>query len=180
MHAAAPDDLAALARVLAAARPAGRLLALGDATPELVRALADGMDLGSALVVVTTTAAGRARLASVARDELRLNLHHQPAETFVADVAGHHFDLILVEATEAASVPWTALVDRLADGAMLLARGVPELASGLLASDPRLRLARPPGDAVVLAARRRSDPPTHRRGGSRARRAGRRLSAGPG
>jgi len=169
----------ALARVLAASRPAGVFLCVGEGAGEAGAWVLDGMDLASRLVVVVEDTHAAECLRAVFDDDLRVTVHVQDAAAFLGDVRDHRFDLI-TDVARYGSPRLTELeLDRLAPGAFFMIRRnlgslveMPAAAGGRQsAMDPAtFVLAHLPQElGVTLLARRAPRPEARRRGGRRAR-----------
>lgn len=88
-------ELGGVLRVLAASKPAGAFLCLGEDVGEAGAWILDGMDWSSGLVALVQ----RPHEAVVLERELgrdpRVSVHRQDARAFLGDVRAHRFDLIV-------------------------------------------------------------------------------------
>jgi len=88
----------ALLRVLAASKPAGRLLELGTGTGIATCWLLDGMDPASELISVDTDASVQAVAREAFEDDARLTLVTEDAVAFLRRQKSSSFDLVFADA----------------------------------------------------------------------------------
>ena len=169
--------LGGLCRVLAASRPGGVLLAVGDGAGAAGIWIRHGMDLASRLVIVTDADAAGPLRAEL-DDDLRVTVHVQDPAGFLADVHAHRFDLVVDASPDPPRARTRLAVAGLAPGGLYVTRGgaagVAEAISGgneTRGGAGRLFLATLPGaPGITLVARGPAGASTRRRGGRRARR----------
>jgi predicted O-methyltransferase YrrM len=176
LRAAAEPGAGELARALAASKPGGVFLQVGDGSPLLSAWLLDGMDITSRLITVV----GAAELTGVAKrtigDDIRVAVHEQDVLAFFEDIRAHQFHMIVFEGWPPESAVIGGAVGLLAPGGLLLVlcadRSAPdEGALALLGEDARVRIVEVSGAArAVLAVRTPVTPSPLRRLGRRGRR----------
>jgi predicted O-methyltransferase YrrM len=88
-------EFARMARALAASKPAGTFLCIGEGAGEIGAWVLDGMDHSSGLVVLVQDKCEAAVLERELDRELRASVHLQDAASFLIDVHAHRFDLIV-------------------------------------------------------------------------------------
>lgn len=168
--------LGELCRVLAASRPGGVFLAMGEGAAAIATWIQDGMDLASRLVVLVEDGAARS-LGAPFDDDLRITVHAQASGAFLEDVRAHRFDLIAdLHPGASADVSPRALAV-LAAGGFCVSRHDATALDAAIAAGPDIgvdtrslvltRLAGEPGITLVVRGPRRA--PARRRGGRRAR-----------
>ena len=175
--------LGQVSRVLAASRPAGVFLSLGEAAGETGAWVLDGMDLASRLVAVLEDKHEADTLGALFGDDLRVTVHLQDAVDFLTDVRDHRFDLITdLNAGECAELTRLAL-ERLAVGGFYMTRQPVAALAEMLSATATVEgqavaaldfnafaLAHLPAElGVTLIVRRTQRPEAKRRGGRRAR-----------
>jgi hypothetical protein len=89
---------------LAASKPRGTFLCLGEGAGGAATWILDGMDLSSGLVVLVRAPEEGAALEPELERDLRVSVHRQDAQGFLRDIHAHRFDLIadLVDGEHAA------------------------------------------------------------------------------
>jgi predicted O-methyltransferase YrrM len=111
-----PPYVGEVLRVLAVAKPGGRLLEIGTGTGIATAWLLDGMDERSSLVSVDNDSAALAVAAEVLGEDRRLRLVHADGEDFIKQVADMRFDLIFADSIPGKHVRIAETLDLLRDG----------------------------------------------------------------
>jgi hypothetical protein len=163
------QPLGELCRVLAASRPGGVFLSLGDGAGGIGIWILDGMDLSSRLVVVVGGEEEAGMLRPILGDDLRVTVHVQNPAGFLGDVSAHRFDLVADLCPSPPAVVTGPALSALAPGGFCVTRhAVAELAElpgddSLVATDLAL------DGNVTLIVRGPQKVQARRRGGRRAR-----------
>jgi len=165
------DRTGAMIRTLAATTPNGVILALGTDHPESAIWLLDGMDITTRLVVLVED---REHVAGVNRDltdDIRLAVHAQHVDDFLADIKSHRMDMVLCDSELPGVETFNEVLSLISPGGVLLhlgqyigapsqrvgvhayLRGNREFHSVVLQQSPQL----------LLAVRRATVPPAGRR-----------------
>jgi predicted O-methyltransferase YrrM len=91
----AASEIGSVASALAASKPAGAFLCIGDGAGEVGAWVLDGMDFSSGLVVLVQDPEEAAVLERELDRDVRASVHLQKAASFLIDVNAHRFDLIV-------------------------------------------------------------------------------------
>lgn len=163
------QSLGELCRVLAASRPGGVFLCLGDGAGGMGAWVLDGMDLASRLVVVVGDEDEAGAVRPVLGDDLRVTVHVQDPAGFLGDVSGHRFDLITdLCPGPPAAVTGPALA-ALAPGGFCVTRHARAALAEIPDTDPLFCTSLALEESVTLIVRGPPKTPARRRGGRRAR-----------
>lgn len=176
--------LGSLARVLAASRPGGVFVCLGQGAGDAGAWIVDGMDLASRLVIVVAEADEAELFGAVLGDDLRVTVHLQEPAAFLDDVHEHRFDLVTDLSPRVSPRLVELELARLAPGAFFVTRQSPEAISDMIPAhrgagvaaadrDPdAFELAVLPEELGITLITRRIQPPRAKRRGGRRKRAG--------
>lgn len=89
------SELGRLVRALAASKPSGTFLCLGESAGEAAAWVLDGMDLSSGLVALVRRPEEEAVVKRELERDLRASVRRQHPDSFLVDVRAHRFDLVV-------------------------------------------------------------------------------------
>ncbi|HXV37494.1 MAG TPA: hypothetical protein VEC18_10110 [Myxococcota bacterium] len=114
-------EIGGVARALAASQPAGSYLCIGPGAGELAAWILDGMDPSSGVVTLVQDTTEAEVLARELDCDVRASVHRQDAESFLADVHAHRFNLIADALAEPHATAVRSALDLLRPGGFYLA-----------------------------------------------------------